>query len=148
MCGYNAFLLRNPKTTTVKWMAPSPCKSDECLAFRACTTPKATSHFALARFQRRQASRISLLHNSKSDERLAFRSCTMAKAKQAASDHARYSQEMSRQPPYLKRQGAKGPRDQRTRGPKDQRTKGPEDQGTIGPRGGPGFFRLLDRKAL
>ena len=63
-------------------------------------------------------------------------------AKQAASDHVKYSQEMSGQPPYPKRQGARGPRDQRTkgledrgtRGPRDQRTKGPEDQGTRGSR--------------
>ena len=52
---------------------------------------------------------------------------------QAASDYVKYSQEMSGQPPCLKRQRTKRPEDQGTRGPRDQRTKGPEDQGTRRP---------------
>ena len=83
-------------------------------------------------------------------------------AKPAASDHFEYSQEMSGQPPYLKRQGArgpertKGPEDQGTRRPRDQRTKGPADQGTIGPshqrtrgpRDGPGFWAAEQKSTI
>ena len=100
---YSAFLLRNATNTTVTRIAAYPCKSEESLAFRACTIPKTTrssrvsclhnskndalvSHFALAQFQKPRESRISVPARFQKREGLAFRACTIPKEKYA---HAR-----------------------------------------------------------